>query len=144
MSWGVGRRLDLDPTLLWLWCRPAAAAPIQPLAWEFPYVGGVALKNKKKERKEGREEGRKKPKILTKQEPCWKETDKQKRKFWLIAHGSIHRLPRGSHLSQKKSQIPFGSQQDPAGPAPITSLPSSPPLSLLFTQLQPRWSPASS
>ena len=23
-----------DPTLLWLWCRPAAAAPITPLAWE--------------------------------------------------------------------------------------------------------------
>ena len=27
-----------------LWCRPEAAAPIQPLAWELPYVMGVALK----------------------------------------------------------------------------------------------------
>ena len=23
-----------DPVLLWLWCRPAAAAPVGPLAWE--------------------------------------------------------------------------------------------------------------
>ena len=26
----------LDPVLLWLWCKLAAVAPIQPLAWEFP------------------------------------------------------------------------------------------------------------
>ena len=25
-----------DLALLWLWCRPAAIAPIQPLAWEPP------------------------------------------------------------------------------------------------------------
>ena len=30
--------------LLWLWCRPAAAAPIQPLAWELPYATCAALK----------------------------------------------------------------------------------------------------
>ena len=36
-----------DPALLWLWCRPAATAPIQPLAWEFPYAIGGALKRKK-------------------------------------------------------------------------------------------------
>ena len=23
-----------------LWCRPAAVAPIQPLAWELPYAAG--------------------------------------------------------------------------------------------------------
>jgi len=37
-----------DPVLLWLWCRLAAVAPIQPLAWEPPYAVGVALKSKKK------------------------------------------------------------------------------------------------
>ena len=37
-----------DPALLWLWCRPAAVAPIQPLAWEPLYAAGVALKRKKK------------------------------------------------------------------------------------------------
>ena len=29
---GVGGRHGLDSKLLWLWCRLAAAAPIQPLA----------------------------------------------------------------------------------------------------------------
>ena len=47
MSCGVGNRHSLDPVLLWLWCRPAAATPIQPLAWELPYAEGVALKKKK-------------------------------------------------------------------------------------------------
>ena len=36
-----------DPALLWLWCRPAAAAPIQPLAWERPHATSAALKSKK-------------------------------------------------------------------------------------------------
>ena len=27
-----------DPAWLWLWRRPAAAAPIGPLAWEPPYA----------------------------------------------------------------------------------------------------------
>ena len=48
MSRGVGRKCGLDPTLLWLWCRPAATAPIRPLAWELPYAAGVALKSKNK------------------------------------------------------------------------------------------------
>ena len=30
--------------LLWLWCRPVATAPVRPLAWEFPYAAGAALK----------------------------------------------------------------------------------------------------
>ena len=30
-----------DPAWLWLWCRPAAAALIRPLAWEPPYAAGV-------------------------------------------------------------------------------------------------------
>ena len=37
--------------LLWLWCRPAAAAPMQPLAWELPYAVGVTLKRKNKNKK---------------------------------------------------------------------------------------------
>jgi len=35
--------LGLDPELPWLWCRPAAVAPIQPLSWELPHVFSVAL-----------------------------------------------------------------------------------------------------
>ena len=37
-----------DPALLWLWCRPAAAALIRPLAWEFTYAAGTALKSENK------------------------------------------------------------------------------------------------
>ena len=44
MSCGVGS----DPMLLWLWHRPAAVAPIQPLVWEPPYATGGALKKRQK------------------------------------------------------------------------------------------------
>ena len=35
MSCGIGHRLGSDLVLLWLWCRPAATAPIWTLAWEL-------------------------------------------------------------------------------------------------------------
>ena len=59
MSCDVSCRCGSD--LIWLWRRPVVAAPTQPLAWEPPYVIGVALKRqRKKERgkKEGKKEGR--------------------------------------------------------------------------------------
>ena len=34
-----------------LWCRSAATAPIQPLAWKLPYAVGAALKGKEKKKK---------------------------------------------------------------------------------------------
>ena len=53
MSCSVGSRHGLDPTLLWLWCRPAAAAPIWPLAWEPPCAqGGGPKKQKNKQKKQ--------------------------------------------------------------------------------------------
>ena len=51
LSCGVGCRCSSDPALLWLWCWPAAAAPIRPLAWEPPFAAGVALKPKKGKKK---------------------------------------------------------------------------------------------
>ena len=45
MSCGVGRGRGSDPALLWLRCRLMGTAPIRPLAWEPPYVVGVALKS---------------------------------------------------------------------------------------------------
>ena len=50
MSCGVGHRHCSDPALLWLWCRPVAAAPIQPLAWEPPYAAGAAQEIAKKKK----------------------------------------------------------------------------------------------
>ena len=43
-------RCGSDPVLLWLWCSLAAAAQIQPLAWELQYVVGAALKRQKKQK----------------------------------------------------------------------------------------------
>ena len=45
MSYGVGRRCSLDLELLWLWRRPAATAPIKPLAWEGVSVVAQWLMN---------------------------------------------------------------------------------------------------
>ena len=51
MSSGVGRKHGLHPALLWQWRRPAATAPIGPLAWEPPYAVSAAPKRQKKKRK---------------------------------------------------------------------------------------------
>ena len=53
MSCSAGCRYGSDPTLLWLWCRPATTAPNWPLAWELLYAIGVPPpKSRKEERKE--------------------------------------------------------------------------------------------
>jgi len=44
-----------DLALLWLSCRPAAVAPIRPLAWEPPYAVGAALKKQETKKKRERE-----------------------------------------------------------------------------------------
>ena len=51
VSCGIDRRCGLDLALLWLWHRPAATAPIRPLAWEPPYAMGAALKIQKRQKK---------------------------------------------------------------------------------------------
>ena len=50
MSCGISCRCGSDLALLWLWHRLAAAAPIRPLAWEFTYATGAALRSKKKKK----------------------------------------------------------------------------------------------
>ena len=50
MSCGVGCSRGSDPTLLWLYHRLAAVAPVQPLSGELPYATSVALKNKNKKK----------------------------------------------------------------------------------------------
>ena len=51
MSCGVGRRHGSDPTLLWLWRKPVAAALIRPLAWESPYAARAAQEIAKRQKK---------------------------------------------------------------------------------------------
>jgi len=43
----VGQRCSLDLVLLWLWCRPATAGPIQTLAWNFHMLQMRPLKKAK-------------------------------------------------------------------------------------------------
>ena len=57
MGCGVGHRCGSDLVLLWLWQRPAATAPIRPLAWEPTYAESVALKRPKKKKKKRKKEG---------------------------------------------------------------------------------------
>ena len=48
MSCGGGCRCGLDLALLWLWCRPAAAALIQLHVQDLPYAPGIAIKEERK------------------------------------------------------------------------------------------------
>ena len=56
VSCSVGYRCCSDLALLWLWVWLAAAAPIQPLAWERPYASDSAIKKKKTKKKKNRKE----------------------------------------------------------------------------------------
>ena len=55
MSCGVGRRHGWGQALLWLWCRLAAAASIQPLAGEPPLCCRCSPKKTKKKKKKKEE-----------------------------------------------------------------------------------------
>ena len=48
VSCGVGHRCSLDLVVLWLWCRPPAAALIRPLTSTFHGCGHKKKKNKNK------------------------------------------------------------------------------------------------
>ena len=61
MSCGIGCRHGSDPVLQWLWHRPMATAPIQPLAWESPYAVAAALEKAKRQRKKDKKKEKKKP-----------------------------------------------------------------------------------
>ena len=65
MSYGVLCTCGLAPVLLLPWCRPAAAAPIRPLAWEPPSLGtsmcGPKKTKKKKKKKKKRDMGLRHP-----------------------------------------------------------------------------------
>jgi len=56
MSCGVGCRRSSDPEVLWLWHRPAATAPIGPLAWEPQYAAGAAQEMAKRQKRKKKKE----------------------------------------------------------------------------------------
>ena len=69
--------------MLWLWLRPAATAPIRPLAWEPPYATGVAQEIAKKTKKK-----KKKP-VLSPQPDPWP--------------GNFHMLGAGTNKNKNKN-----------------------------------------
>ena len=64
MSCGVGCRHGSDPTLLRLWCRRKATAPIQPLAWEPPYAASAVLKSKQTNKQTNKTNNKKTTNVL--------------------------------------------------------------------------------
>ena len=81
VSCGVGCRPGSDPALLWPWCRPAAASPIQPLAWGPPYAAAAAqeMAKRPKNKKRG-------AKCFISKKGCLPEA---------------HLVPPGAHCDQK-------------------------------------------
>ena len=45
----------LGYALLWLWRRPAATAPIRPLAWEPPHAAEAALEKAERQKRKKKE-----------------------------------------------------------------------------------------
>ena len=89
MSYDVGHRCGLDPTLLWLWHRPVVAALIRPLGWELSYAKGVDLKTKKKRNKQKNQKHKSAKLIICKVH----NTVKKKLKTWSSCHGTAEMNP---------------------------------------------------
>ena len=64
MSCDIGPKRDKESTLLWIWRRPAATAPIQPLAWEPPYAAGAAQEIAKRQKKKKKKKKKKREKLF--------------------------------------------------------------------------------
>ena len=82
MSCGIGLRHGSDPALLWLWLwlwrRPAAVAPVRPLAWEPPDAADAALE------KEGKKTNKQKKNPQVRVPACG---FKSQSVFWLLGSG---------------------------------------------------------
>ena len=52
VSCGEGCRHGSHPELLWLWCRLAAAAPTQSLAWELPCAMVATIRKRRENTKD--------------------------------------------------------------------------------------------
>ena len=73
----------LDPTLLWLWHRLAATAPIRPIAWEPPGPRNVKKTDREtdrqKDRKTDRQKDRKKDRKTDRQKDRKKRQTERKK-----------------------------------------------------------------
>ena len=102
MSCGVGHRSGLDPEFLWQWCRLAAAAPIQLLAWELLHALGVALKRPKEKKKKERKEKKKENNI---QHFLCSELNLQRQLAWSRERSPTKLLPQELHSASQQQDI---------------------------------------
>ena len=94
VSCSVGHRRGSDPALLWLWHRVAAAALIQPLAWEVPLCHTCCPKKQKKEKETNKQ---------TNKKPTNQPTNQPKNPSWTsfiwwsgVVPGDLQRSLQGS------------------------------------------------
>ena len=116
MNCGVGHRHGSYLELLWLWCRPAAIAPIRFLAWVLPYAAPAALKRpkeKKKKKEKRKSKEKKKTERKEKQRPTRWQTNPPEKNFTLrypqiltLKANSSGKLSIVSNSQEMASQIP--------------------------------------
>ena len=94
----MGRRHSSDPVLLWLWRRPVATAPIQPLAWDPPYAAGATQENAKRPKKKKK---KKKGSGTCTEEPIQRMTQQQQGTY---SRGSV---PFRAHAASQNIKEPL-------------------------------------
>ena len=77
-------------------CRSAAAAPMQPLAWELPYAVSTALKRQKKKKKKGE---RNKQKVFQRGCTIWNQNGMKIPFAWHPCHHLVWSLFFGYYFS---------------------------------------------
>ena len=94
MNCGVGHRHGSDPVLLSLWCRLAATALIQPLAWELPYAEGAAIKKTKRQKKKKKEKKKERTRETIYISPLSKRSRPSELGKFTLAHWSLEFSPK--------------------------------------------------
>ena len=94
--------------LLWLWCRPAAAAPIRLLALEFPYAIRATLKSQKNKNKNKNNASLKKSnrKLKKKYLDANDDQDSAIQNLWDAAKSLKRDVYSNTNLPQETRKIP--------------------------------------
>ena len=94
-------QMQLGAAMPRLWCRPAAAALIQSLAWELPYAAGAAFRSTTKPNKK-RSSFSSKISCLTSSVISQAYLEKS---IMLVGSTKMHFLKRGNLSMQLRSQV---------------------------------------
>ena len=128
---GLAQRVK-DPKLQWLWCRPAATAPIRPLDWEPPQAAAAALKRFKKNKK-----------VLGIQPLLRDAASELWQAFWLSVHIPTHHCSHGAQ-GESRVQGPLARRRQTTPPWVPSTRVSLAPLSSPIPRGRGTWSPLGS